>query len=144
MDLDIREKRIGYNSIFIIYGLVLFFLLSACASSKIDRQIKRRSGIIKDSKEIAYSISDNVFTSTILTLREHKVFDIECPGIIWSYYSGTWDLRGDTIYLDYFYNHEPLQMKDKVFVDFDNKKFIFFYETSNGLKEVIREYYGDI
>lgn len=117
------KKRYSSLAISFIFALFAF----AC-TEKLDRQIKRKSKIIRETETIIYGYYEASFEFIHLNLRKNQVFDINA-GALWftGYYAGTWSLKNDTLYLDCFNNHIPY-FSNKAFCNKEKNEFLFLYK----------------
>ncbi|MFC2111038.1 hypothetical protein ACFLQ5_01155 [Bacteroidota bacterium] len=118
----------------IIISIIISII--GCASSKIDRQVKRKSKIIRDEKIVICAYKEGIISSLFFNVRENHVFDFYISGMIWDYYSGTWKFDNDTLYLDYFSNHYPNDFTNKVYCDLEKSELVFFHPINDSLKQI--------
>jgi hypothetical protein len=149
MDSDINE--INNNNLVNMKKKTLFIciiasiILGGCATTKLDRQINRKSKIIKDSEILIYGKDESIIFSLNMNLRKHNVFDINSTDFLsWSYYAGTWNIQNDTLYLDYFCNHIPLFLSNKAYCDKEKEEFVFYYKSNQKVRLIKIKYYENI
>ena len=135
-------KRLYINIIKIVFIITAMYLYS-CATTRNDKIVKRKSKIIREAKVFVFAEKLTVISDIKLKIREHHVFDLFESGMFWKYYSGTWEYRNDTLFLEYFNNHRPYFSSDYALCDTIKKRIIFKYKLNNSTENLVLNYKGN-